>query len=106
MSDRAYIWISLWLVMLLVFVLALLIGRRFRALVKNDWNARYRMARVSLILFGIITVLMTVTNFQRHDLSGFKKLLGSACFALCFGISFFQFLQPRRTMREEPGFAE
>ena len=106
MSDGTYIWTILLLLMLLVFALALLIGRRLRPAVTDDWRTRYVRARGVCIYFGIVLVMMVVAAFQRHDQSLLKKFLSPGCFAVCFGICFFQCLQARRKMREEPGFAE
>src|ERR1035437_6842499 len=98
------------LLLLALFVLgclaAFLFGRRFRARAEHDWRARYIWARGMCIVYGIIVPLMTVFAFQRHDQSLFKKLLSPACFALCFGISLFQFLQTRRKLREQPDFVK
>ena len=39
MPDGAYIWILMMLLMLLVFVAALLLGRRFQAKASDEWRA-------------------------------------------------------------------
>ncbi len=104
MSDGAYIWILLLLLTGLGFVAALFFGRRLWPAAGDDRRARYVKTRAVLILYGILFVLETVLAFQRHGQSLFNKLWPPGCFALCFGIFFFQFLQARRKMWEEPGF--
>ena len=91
-------------IFLLVFLVALLFGRRFQARAGHDWPARYRRTRVVLILYGILFVLETVLAFQRHGQPLFNKLLLPGSFALCLGLLFFQFDQARRKMREQPDF--
>jgi signal transduction histidine kinase len=96
------------LLLLVLFVLvclaAYLFGRRFRARARNDLETRHQVLRVVLILYGILFGLETVQAFQRHGQSLFNKLLLPGCFALCFGIFLFQFLQTRRKLREQPDF--
>jgi signal transduction histidine kinase len=104
MPDRIYYILLMLVLCVLVCVASYLFGRRFRARVELDWRARYIWARGMCILYGIIVPLITVFAFQRHDQSLFKKLLSPGCFTLCFGIFFFQFLQARRKMREQPDF--
>ena len=97
------------LLLLVLFVLfclaAYLYGRRLQARAQNDLNLRYRRLRAVLVLYGIFFVLETILAFQRHGQSLFNKLWLPGCFALCFGIFFFLFLQARRKLREHPELA-
>ena len=106
MTDAKYIWLLIVLVMALVFVLALLVGRRRRASAPVDWTARYQRARGLLIPYGIMFVLMTVTAFAEHDKSWFKKLFSPVVLGLGWGICYYQCVRIRRKMRAEPGYEE
>src|ERR1035437_9081375 len=106
MPDATYFWVLLLLLPLLVFVAAFLFARRFRGKNSDDWRARYIRARGLCIVWAILFLIMTVSAFERHDQSLLKKLFSASFFTLCFGIFFFQFLQARRKMREEPGFTQ
>jgi signal transduction histidine kinase len=101
MANGTYIWVGLMALMLLFFALALLIGRRLQLTVKNDGRARYLKARAVLILYGILFALETVLACHRQGQSRFNKFWLPGCFALCFGLFFFQFLQARRKMLTE-----
>ena len=104
MSDG--IIILLLLVLFVAFGLAAhLYGRRLRTQARNDLDLRHRRLRAVLVLYGILFVLETILAFQRHGQSRFNQILLPGCFALCFGIFFFLFLQARRKLREHPELA-
>lgn len=104
MSDG--IIILLLLVLFVAFGLAAhLYGRRLRTQARNDLDLRHRRLRAVLVLYGILFVLEAILAFQRHGQSRFNQLLLPGCFALCFGIFLFQFLQSRRKLREHPELA-
>jgi signal transduction histidine kinase len=105
MPDGAYIGVLFMLLLLLVFVAALFFGRRRGLKIKDDWRARYNQARGLCILYAILIPMMVVAAFQRHDQSLFRKFFSPGCFTLVFGIFFYQFLEARRKMRAQPGFA-
>ena len=50
-------------------------------------------------------MLFRSAAFQRHDPSLFKKFFSPGCFTIVFGIFFYQFLEARRKLRAQPGFA-
>ncbi|HTX22530.1 MAG TPA: HAMP domain-containing sensor histidine kinase [Candidatus Aquilonibacter sp.] len=106
MPEKLFI---LLLLLSLILVAALLFGRQYRALakpVKIDSRTHYVRTRRVLIIYIILFAIETVIAFQRHDQTWLKKLLVPGCFALGCGSFFFVFLQARRKMRGEPGFAE
>jgi len=107
MPDRTLI--LLWLTPVIVCALvAWLFRREIRARAKKqseDIEARYRRARGLCILYAILIPMMLVAAFQRHDQSLFKKFFSSGCFTVVFGIFFYQFLEARRKLRAQPGFA-
>ena len=105
MPDAIYYNLFLLALIVLVFLAAFVFGRRLQARGGPDWVTRYRWLRVAVFLYGILFAMETVSAFQRHDQSLFKKMLLPACFALCFGIFFSQCLQARRKIREQPDFA-
>ncbi|HXA45463.1 MAG TPA: HAMP domain-containing sensor histidine kinase, partial [Candidatus Angelobacter sp.] len=92
-------------IFLVVFITARLVGRRFPPKDHVDWRARYVRVRALCVAWGLLVVLMAISVFLRHDGGLWKKLLLSAYFAVCFGMTFFQFVEARRKMRTQPGFA-
>jgi len=101
MPDGLYIGI---LILLLVFLAAILFGRRLGWKRSDDLKSRYTRSRNLCIFYAILIPMMLVAAFQRHDQALFKKFFSPGCFTLVFGIFFFQFLQARREMRAQPGF--
>ena len=102
MPDGSYIGL---LILLLVFGLALLIGRRRGWKQSDDWRSRYLRARNLCVLYAILIPMMVVAACQRHDQSRFKQFFSPGCFTVVFGIFLYQFLNARRKMRAQPGFA-
>lgn len=105
MTDGAYIKVLLMLVMLLVFVAAVLFGRRLGWKHSDDLRSRYLRARGLCILYAIIIPAMLVAAFKGHEPSLFKKFFSPGCFTILFGFFFYQFLQARRKWRAQPDFA-
>ena len=101
MPDGPYIGI---LILLLVFLAALLVGRRLGWKRRADLKSRYNGSRNVCIFYAILIPLQVAAAFQRHDPSWFKKFFSPGCFTLVFGFFFFQFLQARREMRAQPDF--
>jgi signal transduction histidine kinase len=102
MPDGPYIGI---LILLLAFFVALLFGRRLGRKRNNDLKSRYNGTRGLCILYAILIPVMLVAAFQRHDQSLFKKFFSPGCSIVLFGIFFSQFLDARRKMKMQPGFA-
>ena len=92
------------LILLLIFLVALLLGRRRGWQRSADLQSIYTRSRALCLLYAILIPLMVVAALQRHDQPPFEKFFSPGCFTLVFGIFFFQFLQARRKMPSQPGF--
>ncbi|MEI8288133.1 MAG: ATP-binding protein [Verrucomicrobiota bacterium] len=107
MPDWTFI--LFWLSPVIVGALVMWLFRRriwARAMQQSvDIEARYKKARGLCILYAIIIPVLVVSALHQHDQSWFKRFFSPGCFTVVFGIFFYQFIEARRKLRAQPGFA-
>ena len=101
MSNQAYIWILICLLMVVVLVAGALFGRRIR-LAKADSKLRYSWLRGLCIFYGILVAVQLLAAAYGRETLLWKKYLASVFMAPAFFLFLFQCLQARKKWLASP----
>ncbi len=104
MRDQTYIWLLVYGLMALVFILAVLLGRRFRVTHAPDLRTRYFRMRGFCILYGFLFGLQSALALNSKETEVWKQYLAPALMLLCFVIFLIQCLRERKKWMASPEF--
>src|SRR6478609_8923073 len=87
---------------LLVFVVACLVGWRFRQHYVTNWQRRAKLGKYTIIYVVILLVAMCVLNLSNDKLFWPKEAISLGCWLVVLGCLIFSWREARRKAATEP----